>query len=41
MSQEDAKYFEACGFVGVVAETGKEQTLEVHSGVIGHSSEVN
>lgn len=40
-SDEDAEYFQACGWVGEQPETGKEHSLDVHSGVIGHSSEVN
>lgn len=41
VSEEDAEYFEAAGWVGERPETGNHHFLEVHDGVIGHSSEVN
>ena len=41
VAPELAYYFKMCGWVGERAETGKEQTLEIRDGQIGHSSEVN
>lgn len=41
VSEEDAEYFESAGWVGEQSEIGKEHLLDVHSGVIGHSSMVN
>lgn len=41
VSDDDGKYFLSAGWVGEPTESGKEQSLEVHSGKIGHSAEVN
>lgn len=40
VSSEDADYFASVGWVGQPAETGKEQSLEIHDGVLGQKSEV-
>lgn len=41
VDDEDAEYFTACGWVGDQPKTGNQHFLDVHDGVIGHSSEVN
>lgn len=40
VSDDDAKHFISAGWVGESGEAGKEQSLEIHSGVLGQSSEV-
>lgn len=49
VSEEDAEYFEACGWVGDADKTvvkrgvraDGSEWLDIHDAVIGHSSEVN
>lgn len=41
VSFDDAKYFEAAGWIGDRPETGKEQTLDIHDVYMGHQAEVN
>lgn len=41
VAEEDAEYFEAAGWVGERAETGKEQFLDIHDVMLGHTAEVN
>lgn len=41
VSEEDAEYFQSAGWVGDKPETGIEQSLDIHDGILGHLSEVN
>lgn len=41
VSDEDAKYFASCGWVGDVIATGQEQSLKIDDVMLGHTSEVN
>ena len=40
VSDEDAKYFEACGWVGEQV-AGEPASLKIQDMMLGHSSEVN